>query len=366
MANKAKMPTAVQLPSGNWRCRFKLEGEDNRRSITASTKDEAEYQARAIILGHAALPVKEKQEPVRTLADAMAEYIELRVPLKSVSTIRGYRIIERSHFQSLMQSDVKALDDKTIQLAVNKELKEYSVKTMKNACGLLGSVIAEETGRHIKIILPQMVQDEKRFLQPEQLQPFYDAIKGTKHELLLLLCLHGLRASEAMNIQGKDLDLKRGIIHVRGAAVLDEANCLIHQEANKNTTSRRDVPFIIERALKLAKEVDLEPDEYLFKGSGTGILHHAVTRACEKAGLPQIGVHDLRRTFASICYNAGISEAVCMKLGGWSDIYTMRKIYCQVSDDAFDSSVELLKASFKNRNSPDSGHESGHDVLKMA
>ena len=57
-----------------------------------------------------------------------------------------------------------------------------------------------------------------------------------------------------------------------------------------------------------------------------------IRAACERAGLPNVGVHGLRHSFASLAYHLGLSEKETMKIGGWSDYGTMRRIYTHLSD----------------------------------
>ena len=143
-------------------------------------------------------------------------------------------------------------------------------------------------------------------------------------------------------------DISGGIIRVRGAAVLDENNILTHQDANKNATSRRDVPIIITRLQEIVDDTDADPKEYIFNGCSSAILHHAVTRACVKAGVTMVSPHDLRRTFVSQAAENGVPEDVCQKLGGWADAATMRKVYQKISNRKMDNAVASLRDSFQN------------------
>ena len=43
------------------------------------------------------------------------------------------------------------------------------------------------------------------------------------------------------------------------------------------------------------------------------------------------GVHGLRRSFASLAYHLRWSELETMRVGGWSDFQTMRKIYTKLA-----------------------------------
>lgn len=61
-------------------------------------------------------------------------------------------------------------------------------------------------------------------------------------------------------------------------------------------------------------------------------LYKQINKVCREWGLPEVGVHGLRRSFASLAYHLGFSEEMTMKIGGWSDIYTMRRIYTKLAE----------------------------------
>lgn len=333
-----KMPKPRRLPSGAWNVRVMIDGLSV--SITRPTEKECLLAAAAAKAGK-----KIAAGGSMTLSEAIDKYIELKAGVLSASTIRGYRCIQKNRLQTIMDRPASTISNERLQRAVNFDSAKLSAKTVKNTVSFVQTVLADVCGVEVSATLPQVIRPDYKFIQPEDLPAFVQAIRGYKQELMIILCLHGLRASEAMNVQRKDIDLGAGVIHVRGAAVKDEHGLLVHQQANKNTTSRRDVPILIDRLREIVP--DVAPGAYLFDGTCGTSLYHAVQRGCRRAGIPAVSVHDLRRTFASTCYNAGISEAVCMALGGWADLYTMRAVYCQVSGAKYAESLDALKSAFK-------------------
>lgn len=109
-----------------------------------------------------------------------------------------------------------------------------SAKTIKNAWGFVSSVITEETGRIIKVQLPQVIANKAAFLSSSDVKAFLDAVKGNRYEIAILLGLSGLRRSEIMGIRWSDIDLENNRIYVRGASVIDIENNLINRAENKN------------------------------------------------------------------------------------------------------------------------------------
>lgn len=339
-----KTPKAKKLPSGSWFVRVRVNGQDI--GITRKTEKEAIAEAMAVKAG-----IRETVQSYNgTLRGAIDEYIQIRKPVLSPATIRGYRIIQNNRFRSIMDRPLSKVRDTDFQKALNLDLGKYSAKTMRNSWGFVASVLKEQAGRTVRVSLPQIVREEREFLQPEQIPVFIDAIRDSKHEIALLLGLHGLRASEILAVRRKDIDLQTGTIAVHGSAVLDENNKLQQKETNKNASSRRTVPILIPRLREAVEECDLQDNDLIFVGSSSSVLHNAVTRACKKADLPLVGVHGLRHSFASLAFHLGIPEETTMRLGGWSDFQTMRKIYTHLAEQDVKKHTDALKNFFKAPN----------------
>lgn len=337
-----KLPKARQLPSGSWFIRVQVDGKTI--SITKPTKREAEQEA-------AALKSKAKQltcSSNKTLNDAIDDYISSRENVLSPSTIRVYRQIQRNRFQSLMCLKLSAITQEKLQRTVNAEARTISAKSLKNAWGLIGAVLNDATGLRFTVRLPQVVHDDLPYLTPEQIPLFLDAIKGDPYEIPILLGLSSLRRSEILAVRWEDIDLENNCIHVHGSAVYNSDGELVHRQENKNTSSRRTVPFLIPQLRDAVKSTEKNSEYAVTCAPNT--IRCATNRLCKKAGLPPIGAHGLRRSFASLCYHLQVPEQITMLAGGWSDIYTMRKIYTKISQKDIKTQGRVLTDFFVNCN----------------
>ena len=333
-----KIPKARQLPSGSWYVRIRVDGKDV--SITRQTEKEAIAEAMALKAG---LKENAKRAPADlTLREAIDEYIELREVALSPSTIRGYTMIRDHRFASVMDRTINRTTDAMYQKAVNEQTKTHSPKTVKNAWHFVASVLETVAGRKVECALPQIVRKEHKFLDPDQIPLFLAALEGRKHEIPILLALHGLRCSEILDITWNDIDIAKNLIHVRGASVRDKTNEFVHKETNKNTSSRRDVPFLIDR---LAVVVSAADKAYPIQQTG---LYNAINKVCRDADLPEVGTHGLRHSFASLCYHLGVPEQMTMAIGGWSDPATMRKIYTHLANRDKLTHAAALRGYFKS------------------
>ena len=334
-----KIPTPQQLPSGSWRVQLNIDG--HRISVTKKTEASVIKEAERILILHDE-GLKPKATATIRLGTAIDDYIDARSNVLSPSTIRGYKACRSTRFQAYMNRPIGQID---WQRAVNNEAKLCSPKTLKNAWGLIQSALSEN-GMDVSVRLPAPTPHEKLWLTPEQIPAFLDAIQGKDWEVGPLLALSGLRRSEIYGLDWKDIDLDNKIIHVRRSVVLDENAAPVIRNKNKNASSTRDVPIFLPRLYDALNAVS-DKSGVVVPGN-IGTLRKRITRACKEANLPDVGVHGLRHSFASLCYSLGVSEMACMQLGGWSDYQTMRKIYTHLSNSDKMKGANKLSSFFES------------------
>lgn len=117
-------------------------------------------------------------------------------------------------------------------------------------------------------------------MEPEQIRPFIEAVHGTDVEIPALLALSSLRRSEIMALRWENVDLGKGVIKVRGAAVPDEHHRLTQKKENKNTTSARNVPIMIDE-LKMALKTSRK-DSGLVIECNANTVWNKINSICEK------------------------------------------------------------------------------------
>lgn len=346
-----KVPTPRKLPSGTWFAQIRVNSESV--SVTAPSEKECRNKAariKAELMENKSLTKKTNVgEKSLTLSEAIDAYISRRDAVLSPSTVWGYRAIQRTRFQKYMGKPILSITN--WQAVVNEEAKLCSAKTLKNAWGLVSSALEDVVGEKPgKIKLPQVVPNEHPFFSPEQIKVFVSAVHGDPVEIPALLALSSLRRSEILALQWENVDLEHRVIKVRGAVVYDESSNMVLKRENKNPTSTRDVPILMEElhtALQKAKK-DSGPVVECFPNT----IWKRVNRVCEKSGLPKVGVHGLRHSFVSLAYHLGVPEKDVMAVGGWSDYQTMRKIYTHISQSDTEKHMQAMR-DFYSKNAND-------------
>ena len=329
-----KIPKARKLASGNWCIQMRLDG--NSVTVTRSTEKEAIRAAELIKAEHRNGKRLETGEKP-TLTQAIDKYIAARENVLSPSTIRGYRIIQKNRFQTVMDSRIDHVY--SWQVVVNNEARLCSAKTLKNAFLFVASVLRENGVDPGKVQLPQVLVAPREFLDPDQIKVFLKTIEGRECEMAALLALHSLRRSELLALDKSSVDLKKNTITVKGAVVPDENNRYVKKNTNKNATSARTIPIMVPR---LAELVQNAPDGQLVTSYGNNVSR-SINYACKAAGLPEVGAHGLRHSFASLAYHLGLSEKETMEIGGWADHTTMHKIYTHVSQKDKANAAQKMK-----------------------
>jgi integrase len=220
-----------------------------------------------------------------------------------------------------------------------------SGSTVRKAVGMLSQVLdhAMRDGRigsnPAKLVKKPRVATARRhrYLDADELERLADAA-GDQREVVLVLGWLGLRWGEMAALRPQDVDLARGRLHIDRAATRLKSEVVYHAPKNHQ---RREVPvpdFLIE-ALR-----PLMHGELVFVSPNGLELHHSNWRrrvflpALERAGLPQMRIHELRHTAASLAVSAGADLLTVARMLGHDPSVTGR-----VYADLFDRDLDVVR-----------------------
>lgn len=150
--------------------------------------------------------------------------------------------------------------------------------------------------------------------------------EGVYRRYAAALVFTGMRAGEATTIRVRDVDLQQGVLRVSRSFSPGLNGELIEQTPRSH--KKRQVP-IVQALLPHVQEAmkDKEPDDLLFSGPHGGrfvsanfrrAVDWAVIRTAVKR--PDLRVHDLRHTFATILFDAGASAPDVQAVLGHSSL----------------------------------------------
>lgn len=320
--NEISVPEPKQLPSGKWRIQLRAEGE----SVTEDTAAKCVAKARAIRAGF--VEKKVKQGSALPLGVAMEKYLSDNSNILSPSTKRGYDIIRRNRFKNYMDVDIKTFTD--WQVMINEEAELCSPKTLHNAWAFVGAVLRANRITPPELKLPRVRITELPWLTYEQIPVFCKAIYGDPCELGALLALSSLRRSELFAVTPDHVSADGKKVFVSGARVMNDKNEFVHKQENKTVHSERTVPVLIPRLQELLRGIDRSA-EFIVTWNPNAITQH-INAICRKNDLPSVGLHGLRRSFASLGHHLGLSEQEVMLIGGWEDYQTVHKHYLKLAE----------------------------------
>lgn len=342
-----KIPKINKLPSGNYNVTLRLDGEVI--SITRSTKDQCRTEAQLVKSEYLAgkrqkLSTDAKQ---MTLREVQERYVEKYKTALSPSTVRSYKFYYQKRFTDYQE---KKLPEITWQEMINKELEDVSQKTLKNAWSLVSAALKDVKYPVPEVKLAAVPVNEIAFLQPEEIIPFCEAVRGRTYEIPCLLMLHGLRLSEVRGLDWKNVDLINNTITIKESLVRGEDGN-VSKNTNKNKSSSRTVPLMIPQLITVLNAVNNKNGKVVNIGATT--ILDDVKRACHRAGVTEVTPHGLRHSFASLCYYLkDIPDRQIQTWGGWRTPDTLHKVYIRLTasgqSEAKDSFTKFFQNADKN------------------
>lgn len=201
--------------------------------------------------------------------------------------------------------------------------------------------------------------DSPAYDEPEIAQKYRALDEHGKKLIAALLALSSLRRSELIHLDWSGVDLKHRRLQVAGADVYDENNRRVSKAENKTEGSRRVVPIMMNQLQEALKAVGKKEGRVVSCAPDT--VRRRVNAICRANGLPEIGTHGLRHSFASLAAHLQMPEAIAMEIGGWQNNKIMREIYVHVWQADKDRYKNEM-ASFYNLQKPaENGNEFGND-----
>ena len=314
------MAKAKKLPSGTWRALVydytDEEGKRHYESFTASTKKEAELKAAEF-----AYTKKSKGKNAEMLfKEALERYCELKSNVLSPSTLRGYRIMARNSYKSLLNYPLKSFTTDLVQSWINEYATDHSPKSVRNAHGLLSAVLdtfAPEI--NFRSTLPQQIKKDLYVPSDDDIKALlsYFAVKDKDMEIAVYLAAFGtLRRSEVCALTADDVH--NNMISINKAMVKASTGWAVKTTKTISSTRTIEMPqFVIDKLPSAGRLVNLMPDK---------VTTHFES-ALKRLDIPCFRFHDLRHYAASIMHAIGVPDQYIMQRGGWSSDRTLKAIY---------------------------------------
>ncbi len=315
-------------------------------SVEAITFREARKAAQRFVEGiNDVEPALEHAE--KTISDLVAEWRGTVKPMLKLSTQSQYDhwAFRKWVLPELGTVPVSELSRVDVQRFLTRAATKLSGKSVRNLRIALRSLLAAAVewewlstnpaaGR---LRLPEAAPvRERRVLTPDQFQELVGNLDEPYATIVGLAVLTGLRKGEIEALRWVDVQA--------GRLVIDEAVYRGQLGSPNTARSRRNVSIgpSLEEGLGRwrAKAKPSNEREFVFASrNGSPIdLHNVAARrlkpTCLKLGLPKVGRHDLRHTYATWGRRVGVSPEMMRDQLGHSSIRMTLDVYSHVDDRA--------------------------------
>jgi len=190
--------------------------------------------------------------------------------------------------------------------------------------------------------IPRLDEDSRtRFLRPEETTALIQAVNGNSPHLRAFLSLAlntGLRKSEILGLSWRDIYLE------------GESPCIVIEKQGRKNKKQLTVPInqnVLEVLNEMKKTANGSP--YVFYNPDTEThlkdVRTSFKTACEKAGIRNLRIHDLRRTFATTLNNKGAQTLTISELLGHSNLNVTRN-YISGMNGVMKKAVDTLGDEF--------------------
>lgn len=306
----------------------------------------------------------------RFLTDWLDEYS--KIACLAENTYRGYHTNIVNHVIPVI-GDIKLNSlkpehiDKLLLILTDKGLsattQRYVIAVLKKALNwaVKRRIISYNVIDYVDIPKPEKFNPT--VLNEEQLQVLLNYCRD--NPLLTpisLILLTGLRRGEALGLKWSDFDFENKILHVQRTATPAKGG--YHFSDCKTEDSNRFISFpdilidilndwkVFQSDFNLLID-NFNPDGYVFCNyTGNIISCSSILRYFKKAlqdcNLPDIRIHDLRHSYATLLLSKNISPKVASGMLGHSDSRTTLDIYSHLLTDMQKPVINALNDTFKD------------------
>jgi integrase/recombinase XerD len=256
---------------------------------------------------------------------------ELKLRNYSGKTVKSYVF----SVEKLMKyADGEYLDENLVKDYVIKKLEKENPSSVRKDLFAIKFFFNCVFGKQLDIVNPKKNKEIPVILSVFEVKKLIDSTSNIKHKLIIkMLYGCGLRVSEIVGLEKKDLDFDEGLMHIRlGKGKKDrfvKIPVSVKEDLNNYIKlSETPVLFASQRGGKLT----------------TKTIELILKNSTKKAGIKKrVYPHLLRHSFATHLLEQGIDLRIIQRLLGHSDIKTTQ-IYTHISQ----ASIKNIKSPLDN------------------
>ena len=312
-------------------------------------------------------------------ADYLLEWLEIAKGRLAVATYSSYAAMIKKPVGPYFRQrnlTLRELEARHLQMFYSEMLRKVKPNTVIHYHAIIHSALkyAVKTDMLVQNVADKVDRPKKNSFQPvflsaEEMQKMFEALRGTKLELpVLVAAFYGFRRGEVLGLKWDAIDFERGTISVIRTVTtitLDGKQTEIEQQSAKTKSSLRTLPLIgsfreyflqVKEAQELNKQIcgncyNHEYDGFVFvdelgERMRSNYLTSAFPKFLENHGLRRMRFHDLRHSCASLLLSNGISMKQIQIWLGHSTFSTTADIYAHLDYSAQEASANAMNGMF--------------------
>ena len=263
-------------------------------------------------------------------ADYLLEWLEIAKGRLAVATYSSYAAMIKKPVGPYFRQrnlTLRELEARHLQMFYSEMLRKVKPNTVIHYHAIIHSALkyAVKTDMLVQNVADKVDRPKKNSFQPvflsaEEMQKMFEALRGTKLELpVLVAAFYGFRRGEVLGLKWDAIDFERGTISVIRTVTtitVDGKQTEIEQQSAKTKSSLRTLPLIgsfreyflqVKEAQELNKQIcgncyNYEYDGFVFvdelgERMRVEYLTNAFPKFLESHGLRRMRFHDLRHPY---------------------------------------------------------------------
>ena len=309
-------------------------------------------------------------------ADYLLEWLEIAKGRLAVATYSSYAAMIKKPVGPYFRQrnlTLRELEARHLQMFYSEMLRKVKPNTVIHYHAIIHSALkyAVKTDMLVQNVADKVDRPKKNSFQPvflsaEEMQKMFEALRGTKLELpVLVAAFYGFRRGEVLGLKWDAIDFERGTISVIRTVTtitLDGKQTEIEQQSAKTKSSLRTLPLIgsfreyflqVKETQELNKQVcgncyNHEYDGFVFvdelgERMRANYLTSAFPKFLEEHGLRRMRFHDLRHSCASLLLANGVPLKHIQEWLGHSDFTTTANIYAHLDYKSKITSAQAME-----------------------
>ena len=317
-------------------------------------------------------------------ADYLLEWLEIAKGRLAVATYSSYAAMIKKPVGPYFRQrnlTLRELEARHLQMFYSEMLRKVKPNTVIHYHAIIHSALkyAVKTDMLVHNVADRVDRPKKNSFQPvflsaEEMQKMFEALRGTKLELpVLVAAFYGFRRGEVLGLKWDAIDFERGTISVIRTVTtitVEGKQMEIEQQSAKTKSSLRTLPLIgsfreyflqVKEAQELNKQVcgncyNHEYDGFVFVDELGDLMRPEYLTSyfpqyIQKHGCKRMRFHDLRHSCASLLLANGVPLKQIQEWLGHSDFSTTANIYAHLD---YTSKLSSAKAMVSEMALPES------------